>query len=100
MTKNVSHLFFFFSFLIEQSQLVISDVTTRVKLLGYISETGEPLRQYNNVSISNVSIVSIPRIEYRIDLIRDQLKNVTEKGTQRYLSDHLQTIESVVTNLK
>ena len=96
-----------FRFLIEQSQLVISDVPTRVKLLGFVSETGDPTQhdQQQNEILPNFTIPSsgdssLPKVDFRIEKIGNRLKLLTEKGTRRYLEDHLDYIDSVVSNLK
>ena len=93
---------------------MISDATTRVKLLSFVSQSGESQpRQNENIpnfslpnfdSSANVTIAAAstgsPKVEFGIKEIRDGLKFVTEKGTHRYLEDHLDYIDSVINNLK
>ena len=103
---NVPPFMLIFRFLIEQSQLVMSDVPTRVKLLGFVLETGDPTQhQQQNEILPNFTIPSsgdssLPKVDFRIEKIGNRLKLLTEKGTRRYLEDHLDYIDSVVSNLK
>ena len=96
-----------FRFLIEQSQLVISDVPTRIKLLGFVPETQHEHQNENLPNLTKTSSSdqfgsdsSLPKIDFRIEEIGNRLKLLTEKGTRRYLEDHLDYIDSVVSNLK
>ena len=93
----------------------MSDVTTRVKLLGFVSSTGEPLRSSNHTALDLInttgptgltglagltSSTENPLIEYSIDSIRDRLATVYDKSTSKYLNDQLTIMESIVGNLK
>ena len=84
----------------------------RVRLLSYVSSTGEPLLAANHSALVNISRPTVTTttttttsngdspIEYRIDLIRDSLNGVYDKSTKKYLNDQLDVLESVVGNLK
>ena len=93
----------------------MSDVTTRVKLLGYVSTTGEPLRSINHSAFDLINTTGLtgltgladstvstenPAIEYNVDSIRERLLSVYDKSTSKYLNDQLTVMESVVGNLK
>ena len=93
----------------------MSDVTTRVKLLGFVSTTGEPLRSSNRSALDLINTTGLtgltgladstvstenPAIEYNVDSIRERLLSVYDKSTSKYLNDQLTVMESVVGNLK
>ena len=93
----------------------MSDVTTRVKLLGFVSTTGEPLRSSNHSALDLINTTGLtgltgladstvstenPAIEYNVDSIRERLLSVYDKSTSKYLNDQLTVMESVVGNLK
>ena len=93
----------------------MSDVTTRVKLLGFVSTTGEPLRSSNHSALDLINTTGLtgligladstvstenPATEYNVDSIRERLLSVYDKSTSKYLNDQLTVMESVVGNLK